>query len=94
MLAAYSRRMLARPGRLTRRFTSSNPKQQIRRFTLSSPQQKQGWVDWWLAEKQIPERWTFPWAAEMGLICGVFAVTGTSTMMIVRPAVTNMLQLK
>ena len=37
-----------------------------------------------LGPKEMPPRWTFAWYREMVLICTVFAVTGSSTMMLVR----------
>jgi len=48
----------------------------------------------WMAPKEMPERGSLKWYAEMVLICGVFAVTGTSTMVIVRPAISDVLGLK
>ena len=48
----------------------------------------------WLAHKDIPPRGTLKWYGEMVLICTVFAITGTSTMVIVRPAVSNVLGLE
>mmetsp|Transcript_15459 Transcript_15459/g.29169 ORF Transcript_15459/g.29169 Transcript_15459/m.29169 type:complete len:212 (-) Transcript_15459:179-814(-) len=48
----------------------------------------------WLAHKEIPPRGTLKWYGEMILICTVFAITGTSTMVIVRPAVSNVLGLE
>lgn len=33
--------------------------------------------------KEMPPRWTLPWYGEMVLICTVFAITGTSTMILV-----------
>lgn len=48
----------------------------------------------WLAHKEIPPRGTLKWYGEMALICTVFAITGTSTMVIVRPAVSNVLGLE
>jgi hypothetical protein len=48
----------------------------------------------WMAPKEMPERGSLKWYAEMVLICSVFAVTGTSTMVIVRPAVSDVLGLK
>jgi hypothetical protein len=42
----------------------------------------------------MPPRKTFAWYKEMVLICTVFAITGTSTMMLVRPAVKNVLGLE
>jgi hypothetical protein len=35
-----------------------------------------------LAPKEMPERNTFAWYKEMALICTVFGITGTSTMMV------------
>ena len=34
--------------------------------------------------KEMPERYTMPWYREMVLICTVFAITGSSTMIVVR----------
>jgi len=39
--------------------------------------------------KPMPERWTAKWYREMVLICTVFAITGSSTMLLVRPAVSK-----
>jgi hypothetical protein len=39
--------------------------------------------------KPMPERWTLPWYREMVLISTVFAITGSSTMVVVRPAVSS-----
>jgi hypothetical protein len=47
-----------------------------------------------LGPKPMPPRSTFAWYREMVLICTVFAITGTSTMMLVRPAVKNVLGLE
>jgi hypothetical protein len=47
-----------------------------------------------MAHKEIPPRYTFPWFLEMCYLCTVFGVTGSSTMLIVRPAVSNILQLE
>jgi hypothetical protein len=44
--------------------------------------------------RSMPERWTLPWYREMVLISTVFAITGSSTMVVVRPAVSNVLGLK
>ena len=43
-----------------------------------------GYLQWWMSPKEIPPRWTFKWYGEMVLICTVFAITGTSTMVMVR----------
>jgi len=48
----------------------------------------------WMAPKEIPPKGTLNWYGEMTLICTVFAITGTSTMILVRPAVSNVLGLK
>lgn len=48
----------------------------------------------WMAHKEIPIRGTFKWYGEMVLLCTVFAITGTSTMVLVRPAVSEVLGLK
>mmetsp|Transcript_23046 Transcript_23046/g.41590 ORF Transcript_23046/g.41590 Transcript_23046/m.41590 type:complete len:243 (-) Transcript_23046:215-943(-) len=48
----------------------------------------------WMAPKEIPPRWTPKWYGEMALLCTVFAITGTSTMVLVRPAVSDILGLK
>ena len=48
----------------------------------------------WMAPKEMPPRWTLRWYGEMVLICTVFAITGTSTMVLVRPAVSGVLGLK
>ena len=47
-----------------------------------------------LGPKPMPERWTVAWYKEVTLICTVFAITGSSTMVLVRPAVSNGLGLK
>ena len=46
-----------------------------------------GYLQWWLSPKEIPPRWTLKWYGEMVLICTVFAITGTSTMVMVRFAI-------
>ena len=66
----------------------------MRRPFSNESKPAQGWVNWWLSHKEIPPRWTLAWGAEMVYICTVFAATGTSTMMIVRPYVGEVLQLK
>ncbi len=47
-----------------------------------------------LAPKPMPPRNTPKWYAEMMLICTVFGITGSTTMVVVRPAVTDVLKLK
>ena len=51
-------------------------------------------LKWYLGPKPMPERWTLPWYREMVLVCTVFAITGSSTMVLVRPAVSKGLGLQ
>ena len=37
----------------------------------------------WMGPKEMPPRWTLRWYGEMVLICTVFAITGSSTMVLV-----------
>lgn len=48
----------------------------------------------WMGPKEMPQRGTNRWYGEMVLICTVFAITGSSTMVLVRPAVSNVLGLE
>jgi len=41
-----------------------------------------GWLQWFLGPKPMPERHTFAWYREVTLICTVFAITGSSTMVV------------
>ena len=47
-----------------------------------------------LAPKPMPPRNTPAWYREMTLLCTVFAITGSSTMFLVRPAMSNVLGLE
>jgi len=47
-----------------------------------------------MGHKEIAPRGTLTWYGEMVLLCTVFAITGTSTMVLVRPAVSEVLGLK
>ena len=47
-----------------------------------------------LGPKPMPPQNTFRWYMEMTLLCTVFAISGTSTMVLVRPAVSNILGLR
>ncbi|KAL7530025.1 hypothetical protein ACHAWF_003214 [Thalassiosira exigua] len=47
-----------------------------------------------LGPKPMPPRNTPRWYGEMALICTVFGITGTSTMFLVRPAVSDVLGLE
>lgn len=56
----------------------------VRRLTSSSKQEAESMTMWqrFLAPKEMPERNTAAWYREMVLICTVFAITGSSTMMV------------
>jgi hypothetical protein len=41
------------------------------------------WVRW-TAPREMPPRYTVRWYGEVALICTVFGITGTSTMLLVR----------
>ena len=58
------------------------------------PSTNQTFLQRWMAPKEMPPRWTLRWYGEMALLCTVFAITGTSTMVLVRPAVSDVLGLK
>lgn len=68
-----------------------------RRFLKTSATKKhasdpQGFAGFWkrfTGPKVMPERWTAEWYREVTLICTVFAITGSSTMILVRPAVSK-----
>ena len=61
---------------------------------MTSSKSKQSTIEWWLSAKEIPPRYTPKWYIEMLLICTVFGITGSSTMILVRPAVSNILGLQ
>ena len=71
-------------------------------FTSSSTGPKKGpeepiylrFWSYWTSPKPIPERYTLPWVFEMFYICVVFGCTGSSTMLLVRPSVSNFLHLE
>jgi hypothetical protein len=46
-----------------------------------------------IGPKPMPPQNTFQWYVEMTLLCTVFAISGTTTMVLVRPAVSNILGL-
>lgn len=51
--------------------------------------------DWWTSDAgETPAKWTAEWAKEWGHRCVVFAFTGSSTMVLVRPAITKGLGLE
>lgn len=62
--------------------------------TSTSQKVEQTFIQRWMAHKEIPPRGTLKWYGEMVLLCTVFAITGTSTMVLVRPAVSDVLGLQ
>lgn len=86
-------------GRETQSFSrslfSQRQRQKSRFFTTHGKDNTQStFLQRWMAPKEIPPRNTPRWYAEMLLICTVFAITGTSTMVLVRPAMSQILGLK
>ena len=87
-----------------RRLLSSNSKSTSGKKTTSSPKEQSTntntdknpttFLQRWLGPKEIPPRGTLKWYGEMTLLCTVFAITGTSTMVLVRPAMSEVLGLK
>ena len=71
---------------ILRRWNSNNVK--------DNNQQSTTFLERFLAPKPMPPRYTPKWYAEMVLICTVFGITGSSTMVVVRPAVTDVLKLE
>jgi hypothetical protein len=59
----------------------------LARKRFFSSESKQSWLDRFLGPKPMPDRYTKQWFFEITLICTVFAITGSSTMILVRPAV-------
>ncbi len=62
--------------------------------SVVSKESQKTFLQRWMAHKEIPPRGTLKWYGEMTLLCTVFAITGTSTMVLVRPAVSEVLGLK
>lgn len=67
----------------------------IRSLTSSSEKsQSKTFMQRFFGPKEMPPRGTLRWYGEISLICTVFAITGTSTMVLVRPAVSQGLGLE
>jgi hypothetical protein len=72
----------------------------LRRWSSSSPNSggsnapQQTFLQKFLSPKPMPPRNTPAWYREMVLLCTVFAITGSSTMFLVRPAMSNVLGLE
>ena len=78
--------------RTQRVFSSSSKKPSP--STSSSSWSLSSWWHNFLAPKPMPPRYTAAWYREMVLICTVFAITGSTTMVVVRPMVSQGLGLK
>lgn len=74
---------------ILRRWSSNNLK-----HDKQSQQQSTTFLERFLGPKPMPPRYTLKWYAEMILLCTVFGITGSTTMVIVRPAVTDILGLE
>lgn len=51
--------------------------------SFSRKVQQPNFLQKWMGPTEIPPRWTLRWYGEMTLICTVFAISGTSTMVLV-----------
>lgn len=67
---------------LFRKFSNSAPKNGADGATKAATAEKT-FLQKFLGPKEMPRRGTLAWYGEMVLICTVFAITGTSTMMLV-----------
>lgn len=80
----------------------SKPKSMIRVERFGTKDFMSATLEWSFSEfwksflqpKPMPVRWSIAWYQEMALICTVFAITGSSTMVLVRPAVSKGLGLQ
>ena len=77
-----------------RTFSSSAQKETKESIKQSEHVTNQSFIQRFLGPKIMPERGSFLWYREMVLLCTVFAITGTSTMVLVRPAMSNVLSMK
>lgn len=77
--------------------TTTTEQQQRQQSSSSSSSWHERILLWWkrfLGPKPMPVRYTKEWYYEVTLICTVFAITGSSTMMLVRPAVKDILGIR
>ena len=65
--------------------TSTATKQGVKNETMDGVQQSRLSQAWnrFIGPKEMPPRWTPRWYGEVSLICTVFAITGSSTMVLV-----------
>lgn len=82
---------LPRNNQITRRNIASDPKKKANETTShvikEAAEKASGLGGLWsrfIGPKEMPPRWTTAWYGEMVLVCTVFAITGTSTMVLVR----------
>jgi hypothetical protein len=74
---------------LRRQFTTKKPNKEVTSSSSKTTRETTTFLQRFLGPKEMPPRWTLAWYGEMVLICTVFAITGTSTMVLVRPAVSK-----
>jgi hypothetical protein len=66
-------------------FSDGKPQQKVEKVVVEEAAAvKQTMLQRWLGPKVMPEKGTFQWYREMVLLCTVFAITGSSTMFMVR----------
>ena len=51
-------------------------------INVNANKTNQSFLSRWMGHKEIPPRGTLKWYGEMVLLCTVFAITGTSTMVL------------
>ena len=71
---------------LRRNLTTGKPEAEAVAKEASSSAKNKGsssFLQRFLGPKEMPPRWTFTWYREMVLLCTVFAITGSSTMVLV-----------
>lgn len=72
----------------------SNASKEGANATTKSATAEKSFLQKFLGPKEMPPRGTMAWYGEMVLVCTVFAITGTSTMLFVRPVVKTVLSLE
>lgn len=73
---------------IKKRFMTTSPKPQ-------NKQKRMSYWEWWTQPVPMPRpKYSGKWFMEMTLLSTVFAITGTSTMVLVRPAVSEVLGIR
>eukprot|EP00545_Synedropsis_sp_CCMP1620_P009863 CAMPEP_0119015472 /NCGR_PEP_ID=MMETSP1176-20130426/11096_1 /TAXON_ID=265551 /ORGANISM="Synedropsis recta cf, Strain CCMP1620" /LENGTH=190 /DNA_ID=CAMNT_0006968767 /DNA_START=114 /DNA_END=689 /DNA_ORIENTATION=- len=72
-------------------FSEGKPQPKVEKVVETA---KQTMLQRWMGPKEMPTKGSFQWYREMVLLCTVFAITGSSTMFLVRPAMSEGLGLK